>query len=409
MRMSQALLTAVLTIVLAAAASAQAPSDDALVAHYTFDEGQGDVLRDHSGKGNDGKIFGAQWEKLAEGYALKFDGVDDLVDCGNDQSMRAVAKEGSVCVWLNPAKYEGGILAWHTGSGWPDERFVFAFSHYQTDDSVFYILADGNFYARGKWVPPPLNEWTHYALTLDGTKVRQYANGILLDEWDQGDRIPDFGGAPLRLGVSKGLGPAQYQGLLDEIRIYDRALSPAELFDRFAEEAGRKGVPVPQGTDRLGFRAQASLEEQKLTFNLDVSELRPIRKGMAVRLEVPATRIAKTLPLDPSRWKYEITLDARKLEPGDYVAHAKLLEKTRALAGRRGQVGTVATADFRWRKLSDRLNHLTPADKVQRGDLVGRGGQDAGRFAHRGLYAGEIKFHNWISDVRDRQPATEPP
>ena len=189
---------------LAVTATAQAPSDDALVAHYSFDEGQGNVLRDHSGKGNHGKILGPQWEKLADGYALKFDGVDDSVDCGNDESMRGVAKKGTVAVWLKPAKYGSGILSWHTGGSWHDQRWVFITTH-KTDDSVSYILADGNSRRKGKWAPPaPLNEWTHYALTVDGKRIRQYANGIHLDDRGMGESISDFGGAPLLLGVSRG-------------------------------------------------------------------------------------------------------------------------------------------------------------------------------------------------------------
>lgn len=54
-----------------------------LVAHYTFEEGGGRVLRDHSGNGNHGKILGgAKWVKGAWGTALEFDGRDDYVQCG---------------------------------------------------------------------------------------------------------------------------------------------------------------------------------------------------------------------------------------------------------------------------------------------------------------------------------------
>ena len=144
-------------------------------------------------------------------------------------------------------------------------------------------------------------------------------------------------------------------------------------------EASRRGKAIPQGTGRTTFRSQAelkdrvhaALEDQKLTFNLDISELRPIRKGIAVRIEVPGTDLAKTLPLNPARWKYEFTLDARPLEPGDYVAQASVLEKGGT------QFGTSAQAEFRWRKLSNRLNQLRPIDQVRPGvaalDLVSNG------------------------------------
>ena len=42
-------------------AGVQAQSDEGLVAHYSFDEGEGNVLHDLSGNNNDGTIYGAKW------------------------------------------------------------------------------------------------------------------------------------------------------------------------------------------------------------------------------------------------------------------------------------------------------------------------------------------------------------
>jgi len=66
-------------------AGVQAQSDDGLVAEWHFDEGYGSVLKDSSGNGNDGTIYGATWVDGKFGKALSFDGVDDYVDCGNDR------------------------------------------------------------------------------------------------------------------------------------------------------------------------------------------------------------------------------------------------------------------------------------------------------------------------------------
>jgi hypothetical protein len=56
-------------------------SQDGLVARYSFDEGQGAVLYDSSGHGNDGKIQGGvEWVKFRRGYALRFNGLDASED-----------------------------------------------------------------------------------------------------------------------------------------------------------------------------------------------------------------------------------------------------------------------------------------------------------------------------------------
>jgi len=74
-------------------------ADEGLVAHYTFDEGSGALVKDQSGKGHDGKIKGAKYVKSPRGHALSFDGKDDMVDFGNSTSMMV---EGSMTlmVWL---------------------------------------------------------------------------------------------------------------------------------------------------------------------------------------------------------------------------------------------------------------------------------------------------------------------
>jgi hypothetical protein len=58
----------------------QAQSDEGLVAEWHFDEGSGSVLKDSSGNGYDGVIHGATWVEGKYGGALSFDGVNDYVD-----------------------------------------------------------------------------------------------------------------------------------------------------------------------------------------------------------------------------------------------------------------------------------------------------------------------------------------
>ena len=56
--------------------------DNRLILHYAFDEGAGTRAGDSSGTGNDGAIHGAAFVKSPRGRALRFDGVDDFVECG---------------------------------------------------------------------------------------------------------------------------------------------------------------------------------------------------------------------------------------------------------------------------------------------------------------------------------------
>jgi len=110
-------------------------NDEHTLALYHFDQGQGDVLKDSSGHGHDGKIVGARWvqEEIQHNYALAFDGIDDLVEIEGlvlpaEKSTDAFTVEAWVqlpqpltesrsllsvdgeCAWLhcNPPAKEGG-------------------------------------------------------------------------------------------------------------------------------------------------------------------------------------------------------------------------------------------------------------------------------------------------------------
>lgn len=76
----------------------------------------------------------------------------------------------------------------------------------------------------------PLDAWTHFAVTSDGTTRRHYLNGVQVAEFDE-DGPPTSSTDPLRIGSDAhwAFSPA---ALLDEIRLWDRALSAVEIQGR---------------------------------------------------------------------------------------------------------------------------------------------------------------------------------
>jgi hypothetical protein len=98
--------------------SLAAAEDSDRVAYYTFDEGSGSILRDHSGHGNDGRLHNARWVRQGTGYCLEFNGVDSYVDCGRGPSLD-LREALSVEAWVYPARPvqgEPGILGKHFSS-----------------------------------------------------------------------------------------------------------------------------------------------------------------------------------------------------------------------------------------------------------------------------------------------------
>jgi hypothetical protein len=75
-----------------------------LVAEWHFDEGSGNIVKDSSGNGNDGTIYGAAWAQGKLGKALRFDGSNDYVSVSDHPNL-----EFSPCItveaWVNIDNY----------------------------------------------------------------------------------------------------------------------------------------------------------------------------------------------------------------------------------------------------------------------------------------------------------------
>ena len=71
----------------------------------------------------------------------------------------------------------------------------------------------------------PLNAWTHLAATYDGATLRLYVNGTQVGSKPQTGSIPASTG-PLRIGGNS-IWSEWFRGLIDEVRVYSRALTAA--------------------------------------------------------------------------------------------------------------------------------------------------------------------------------------
>ena len=88
-------------------------------------------------------------------------------------------------------------------------------------------------------------QWHHVAVTFDGTRLRTYLDGKKIGEKEQPGRLGGTGGARAYLGSSGGA-REQFQGGLDEVAVYDTALSDRHVAD-LAKGTPQEGSPVPVG------------------------------------------------------------------------------------------------------------------------------------------------------------------
>ena len=204
-----------------------------LVAAYGFDEANGAYVQDASGSGNYGGIAGAV--RTTEGYfgnALKFDGVNDWISIPNSPSL-ALAAGMTLEAWVYPTTWMSGLStvvmkeqpATSTSAG--TETYLLAANN-STNQPMSAVRTGSEVAVGGNTQVLP-NQWTHLATTYDGQYQSLYVNGVLVSMIAQTGAITPSTGS-LKIGGNCIWG-GFFQGYIDEVRIYNRALSNAEIIN----------------------------------------------------------------------------------------------------------------------------------------------------------------------------------
>jgi len=196
-----------------------------LVLWLKFNEGSGNIAYDSSFYNNHGTIYGATWTDGKFGKALSFDGVDDYVDCGNDESLY-ITDTITVEAWVKPAaewlkNEEQHVVTDHFNNiGWSLE--------FWNGVPYFYFIYGANWEEGHYTVCGPevlqTNRWYHMVGTYDkyAKKLRIYINGELVGEKNtDGEAINTTG--------EVWINNKKFNGIIDEVRIYNRALSENEI------------------------------------------------------------------------------------------------------------------------------------------------------------------------------------
>jgi len=199
-----------------------------LVAYWSFDEGHGVIAHDSSCHGIDGTLNGdPQWKEGLPGLgtALDFDGEGDFVDCGNDPFFD-LTDQITVTAWIKirtvsedwTSIVNKGLTAWRLETLYDTGRMHFAV----TDEH--YVNSDAEI---------PDGEWHHVCGTYDGVDIRLYIDGKQDPENPAAYR-GKIGTNTNNLFIGRYSGSfsnGAWDGLIDEVRIYDYALSADEIIE----------------------------------------------------------------------------------------------------------------------------------------------------------------------------------
>jgi len=203
-------------------------ADPNLVGWWRFNEGSGAIATDSSGNGRHGVLVdGPQWVDGVHGSALEFDAGQHVAVPGYEGILGS--RPRTTCAWVNVAKTSASIITWGpAGSG---TKWIMrthngpAALRLECGQSYIYgttDLVDG--------------EWHHVAAVLedDGSpdveEIKLYVDGVV-DETGAANPRPvnTASGVECRIAYDLNNTGRIYQGLIDDVRIYDRALSADDI------------------------------------------------------------------------------------------------------------------------------------------------------------------------------------
>src|SRR5262245_11828598 len=196
----------------------------ALVAAYAFGEGAGLNTADASGTGNTGAILNATWNASGKyGSALSFNGTNARIDVADAASLDLTSGM-TLEAWVNPAV---SVTGWRDILYKGNDNYYLEASSTNGGRPAVGVIAGGVYGEAYGSAALPINTWTHLAATYDGTAVKLFVNGTQVASTARTGLI-QTSTSPLQIGGDSLYGQ-YFQGLIDEVRIYNHALSLAEI------------------------------------------------------------------------------------------------------------------------------------------------------------------------------------
>jgi hypothetical protein len=242
-----------------------------LVAHYSFDEGSGATAGDAGMAGSPSGTFigGATWSagKVGSG-AVSLNGAGQYVDVSGFSALNG-ANAATVSFWVKPAANAKPFVGkWGAGRQFNINSL--------TNGALSAYVRVGGVGSGGTAVggttaasAAPVGAWSHIVVVYENPALKVYVGGVLISTFTgPGGALNTGVNDPLRFGWSSA--PDYLSGDMDDVRLYNRAVSAQEVSDLYAlggsaapsggggSTGGGTTTPPPSGTNQAPILILAS-------------------------------------------------------------------------------------------------------------------------------------------------------
>lgn len=238
--------------------SLPAISDEGLVGLWRFD---GDALDSVSGVSSE-MVGNPQFVQGVSGRALEFDGIDDRVVVANSSELQ-IEDELTISVWLYKKRaglHEGLIFKWI----WDQSGYGL---HIHNSNTIRFVLPQDGYWGMLSGNTLDEDRWYHVVATYKSGDARIYIDGELTarDMSRTGPIVVNTTALQIGGSYSNNL-----QGAIDEVRIYNRVLTPREIKSLYLNPSGNSGGLISANQVRTGILQS---QNENLIFDLDEGEL----------------------------------------------------------------------------------------------------------------------------------------
>jgi hypothetical protein len=199
-----------------------------LVAYWNFDNGLGNNLIDNTGNNNSGNVYGANWSTGIKNYALSFDGISDYVSVPLTNSLQIHTDAISISAWVFLNEYPSD-MSHPYGPIFDMDNDAYIMYLDKGNEEIRFKVKDVDGDAERPGIHESyltLNKWYNIVGVYNGHNAMIYLDGVLIDYHSNSNMDTLTSPNSPEIGYNNG---SYFNGKIDELRIYNRALHPKEV------------------------------------------------------------------------------------------------------------------------------------------------------------------------------------